>query len=114
MSEQLALIRDGHWRRVDRCDARARALADRHYSRQTPGALNFMANGRTLVLLTDDARAVWGCIEMLGFDGARMWRCSIFRNEGPVLSSGETGTGKVILEAPAEALERQTPASSGS
>lgn len=87
MSEQLSIAPDGHWRKVDRCDVRARLLADRHYSRQTPGALNFMANGRTLVLLTDDARAVWGAIEMLGFDGARMWRCSIFRNEGPVLSS---------------------------
>lgn len=167
MSVQLPLWADGHWRRVNRCDARARALADRHYSRQTPGALDFMANGRTLVLLTDDARAVWGCIEMLGFDGTRMWRCSIFRNEGPTLSSelvreatartydywrrhygglpsvplrtevdpektrrkrdpgrcylragwrvvGETGSGKVLLEAPVEALERQTPASSGS
>jgi hypothetical protein len=57
---QLALIEDGYWRRVDRCDVRARVLADRHYSRQTPGALNFMANGRTLVLLTADCAAVWG------------------------------------------------------
>lgn len=29
---------DGYWERIRRCDARARALADRHYSRQTPGA----------------------------------------------------------------------------
>lgn len=77
----------GYWHRVERTSARARALADRHYSRQTPGALEFMGPGRVLVLLTDDARAVWGAIENLDGGGALRWRCSLFRNEGPVLSS---------------------------
>lgn len=67
---------DGHWRQVRRDDARARELADRHYSRQTPGAKDFMASGRTLVLLAD--RAVWGAIENLDPAGSRRWRVSIF------------------------------------
>ncbi len=85
---QVSLAFDlGLWRRVKRCDVRARELADRHYSRQTVGARDFMANGRTLVLLTGDARAVWGVIENLDPKGGHRWRCSIFRNEGSVLSS---------------------------
>lgn len=38
----------GLWHQVRRCDPRARVLADRHYSRQTPGAAEFMVSGRTL------------------------------------------------------------------
>ncbi len=79
---------DGAWHRVQRQDPRARALADRHYSRQTPGAADFMASGRVLVLLTDCGRAVWGAIESREPGSDRLtWRCSIFRNESPALSS---------------------------
>jgi len=46
-----------------------------------------MGSGRTLVLLTDCARAVWGVIENLDPGGALRWRVSIFRNEGAGLSS---------------------------
>lgn len=77
----------GRWHLVKRVDARARALADRHYSRQTPGARDFMASGRVLVLLTDDGLAVWGAIENLDPAGGERFRCSIFRNEGPHRSS---------------------------
>lgn len=77
----------GSWQRVTRCDVRARDLADRHYSRQTPGAQDFMANGRTFVLLGHDALAVWGVIENMDPAGNRRWRCSIFRNEGTTRSS---------------------------
>jgi len=78
---------EGVWHAVSRRDVRARRLADRHYSRQTPGAKDFMASGRTLVMLTDDELAVWGAIENLDPAGNRRWRCSIFRNEGPERSS---------------------------
>jgi hypothetical protein len=61
-------------------------LADRHYSRQTHGAQEFMPPGRVLVLLTDDGRAVWGVCENV-FRGRRRWRLTIFRNEGAGLSS---------------------------
>lgn len=46
------------------------SLADRQYSRQTPGAVDFVPPGRKLVLLTDDARAVWGVCENLDPAGA--------------------------------------------
>ena len=96
MSLAPRLFEMGHWHQVARCDTRARRLADRHYSRQTVGAQEFMASGRTLVMLTDDALAVWGAIENLDPVGNRRWRVSIFRNEGDTLSS----------ELVAEATER--------
>lgn len=89
----------GRWHQVRRDDPRARALADRHYSRQTVGAKDFMASGITLVLLTDDDRAVWGCIENLDPVGNVRWRCSIFRNEGAGLSS------ELVLEATRRTVE---------
>ena len=90
VAEPLQLSRwldDSPWRQVRRCDPAARALADRHYSRQTPGATEFMASGRTFVLLAHDHSAVWGAIENLDPVGNRRWRCSIFRNEGVARSS---------------------------
>ena len=79
------------WWRVERDDPRARRVVDAeppHYSRQTPGAAEFMSSGRTLVLLTDDERAVWGAIENLDPAGGLHWRVSLFRNLGSGLSSG--------------------------
>lgn len=78
---------DGHWGQVRRDDVRARELADDHYSRQTPGSKDFMSSGKTLVLLTSDALAVWGVIENMDPAGGLRWRCSIFRNTGRVRSS---------------------------
>ena len=97
------------WRQVSRRDVRARRLVDGevgtqgvpHYSRQTPGAADFMANGRTFVLLGRDDLSVWGAIEnhdpvppsLLAayergeYKPALKWRCSVFRrdpsSEGP-------------------------------
>lgn len=53
------------WYRVQRCHPAAVALADRHYSRQTVGATEFMPPGKTLVLVdtvTSCAGAVGGFI----------------------------------------------------
>jgi hypothetical protein len=84
----------GRWHQVTRNDPRARRLVDGesigkapHYSRQTPGAMEFMSSGKTLVLLTDDELAVWGCIEQRDPAGGHVWRNSVFRNEGAGLSS---------------------------
>lgn len=77
----------GLWYRVDRCHWRARELADRHYSRQTVGARDFMSAGRVFVLVTHCGRAVWGAVENKDPSGALRWRVSIFRNEGAGLSS---------------------------
>ena len=78
---------DGYWRPCKRTDPRARRLADQHYSRQTPGAAEFMASGKTLVMLACDGAAVWGAIENLAPAGGLRFRCSLFRNESLVLSS---------------------------
>jgi hypothetical protein len=76
----------GPWTVVSTYDARARALADRHYPRQSVGALQFMPPGERLVLLTHDGRAVWGVV-LNRYAGVWRWRVSIFRNEGDELSS---------------------------
>jgi len=92
------------WERVTKFDARACALADRHYSRRKPGSGQFMPPGQTMVLLGEQAVFGWwrphpssGIKAMNGLDG---WTCTIFRNEGPHLSS------LLILEA--EAMLRAT------
>jgi len=80
-----------YWRRVDKFDVGACRLADRHYSRRKPGSPQFMPPGQTIVLATDAAVFGWwrpdpgsGLRSMNGLDG---WTCTIFRNEGSVLSS---------------------------
>ena len=87
------------WRKVTKFDRDACALADRHYSRRKVGSPQFMPPGQTLVLLTPAADAVFGWWRphpasgleaMNGLDG---WTCTIFRNEGPRLSS------ELIVEA---------------
>jgi hypothetical protein len=93
MSDQLFQLdrQSDLWERVTKFDPRACALADRHYSRRKPGSGQFMPPGQTVVLLGD--KAVWGwwrphphsgIRSMNGLDG---WTCTIFRNEGPGLSS---------------------------
>lgn len=79
----------GYWRQVRRTDARARALADRHYSRQTVGAAEFAPPGRTFVLLGLDAAAVWCACGNLDPVGVRMWRVTIFRREDPAPRASE-------------------------
>ena len=82
------------------------ALADRHYSRRTPGSNQFMPPGQTLVLVTPRGDAVFGwwrphpnagIKSMNNLDG---WTCTIFRNESQHLSS------EMILEAEKMLLEK--------
>lgn len=52
------------WKVSHRCDPAGRALADRHYSRQSIGAKNFVQPGKTFVLVheadyLEGADAVW-------------------------------------------------------
>jgi hypothetical protein len=79
------------WERVDKFDARTAELADRHYSRRTPGSPQFMPPGQTIILYLPGAVFGWwrpdptsGITAMNGLDG---WTCTIFRNESPALSS---------------------------
>lgn len=78
------------WQRRTKGDRAARALADRHYSRQAVGAAQIGPPGRLLVLVTPCERALWVSHHPLPevvLDRLDAWRCSVFRNEGAGLSS---------------------------
>lgn len=78
------------WEIVKASDARARALADRHYNRKTIGASTVGPPGRRLVLVATSGPALWITHYPrpdLALDGIDALRCSSFRNEGAGLSS---------------------------
>lgn len=79
------------WRLSWRADPVARAIADRHYNRQKPGAAQFVPPGRCLVLLTADRSALWVSSwpfpQFVRHAWAGAWVNSLFRNEGAALSS---------------------------
>lgn len=85
------------WMLSNRCDRDARVLSDRHYSRQSVGAKNFVPPGRCLVLLSVCKKAYWTTSWPFAMyckhEWAGAWMCSAFRNEGAGLSS------ELILEA---------------
>lgn len=79
------------WRRSDRFDPRALALADRHYSRQKPGTPQFVKAGSCAVFYaeTETGRAVWATSwqKHVKHQWAGAWECAIFRNEGAAKAS---------------------------
>ncbi len=79
------------WRLSTRGDRRALPLADRHYNRQSVGSSQFVPPGRCLVMLTENADAVWvtswPLAEYVKHDWAGAWMNSLFRNESAYLSS---------------------------
>lgn len=79
------------WAMSNRFDRRALPLADRHYSRQKPGSPQFVPPGRCLVLLTDDACALWvsswPLAEYTKHAWAGAWVNSLFRKECEGLAS---------------------------
>jgi hypothetical protein len=85
------------WQITDRGDPQARQIADRHYNRQSVGAAMFAPPGRALILVTDDADALWitswPFAEYVKHAWAGAWICSAFRNESEHLASD------LILEA---------------
>lgn len=80
-----------NWYVTHAADPRAARLADRHYSRQKPGTSQFSPPGRKLVLLNEEATALWVTSwpfpEFVRRAYADGWCCSLFRNESSVLSS---------------------------
>ena len=83
--------KETHWIITHDRNPRAQEIADRHYSRKHPGSTKgFVGPGEKIVLISEDNRAlfVWlyARAEMRG-DGIDGAYCSIFRNEGPILSS---------------------------
>jgi hypothetical protein len=79
------------WRLAHKYDREGLRLANRHYSRQRPDSPQFMPPGRTLVLVSQCGRAVWGSLfqdpDFTDHAWPGAWVCSIFRNEGAGLSS---------------------------
>lgn len=77
------------WSLTHRADPAARSIADRHYSRKTIGAAQFVPPGRCVVLLHPKALWVtsWPFAEYVKTHWAGAWVCSAFRNEGAGLSS---------------------------
>lgn len=96
------------WLRVTKFDPRSAALADRHYNRRKVGSPQFMPPGQTVILLSDDEQAIFGwwrpdpASGLKAMNGKDGWTCTIFRNEGPALSSA------LILAAEMTLLETGT------
>ena len=93
-------------------DSRGAKLADQHYSRQKKGSKKFSPPGRKLVLITEDGKAAWVTLcpeaQYVHRDYADAWICTIFRNDGDLLSS------QLIKEAIAITLWKYgTPPESG-
>lgn len=86
------------WYVSSRFDKRALPLADAHYNRQKVGSPQFVPPGRCLVLLTEEASALWVTswpfAEYVRHAWAGAWVNSLFRREAdaPLAS-------KLIVEA---------------
>lgn len=89
-----------NWIGVKDGDARAVALYRRHYSCRNPkidyGRYGFSGKGESMILLTIDCQALWCWRKVVG-EGIY---CSVFRNEGNILSS------ELIKEADVLAWQR--------
>jgi hypothetical protein len=77
------------WTLSWRADPFVAAMADRHYSRETPGAQQFSPPGRVLVLRAPAASWVtsWQDPQYVDHGWPGAWVCTLFRNEGSALSS---------------------------
>lgn len=81
------------WRLSHRADIYALPLADRHYNRQKPGTPQFVPPGRCMVLLSENADALWVTswpfAEYVKHAWPGAWVNSLFRSEaqGYLLSS---------------------------
>jgi hypothetical protein len=73
------------WKASWRADPRARLLADRHYSRQSVGADQFVPPGRCLVLYAEGPAywvTSWPLAQYVRHRWPGAWQCSAFRREG--------------------------------
>ena len=79
------------WKKSYRADRQVLPLANRHYNRQSPGSLQFVAPGRCLVFKTECRRAAWvtswPIAKYVKHAWAGAWINTFFRNEGAGLSS---------------------------
>ena len=76
-----------NWQLTDRANRAAARIADRHYTRQSIGARQFVPPGRCIVLIVPDAPVLWVSswpyAEYVHHAWAGAWMCSLFRNEAP-------------------------------
>ena len=87
-------------------DPEMAALADRHYSRRTIGASQFLYSGRKLVLRDSVGLVLFGWVwpdPSMRMDGQSGYNCAIFRNESARRSS------EIILEAEQHAVDKWGP-----
>ncbi len=102
-----------YWRRIDHTDPRALEMADRHYSRQSPGTPEFTPSGHKIVLMhfaiDGTPAALWashrpapGKAERP--DGRDCWACTMFRVEQRTVPASE-----LITEATAITRGLWTP-----
>jgi hypothetical protein len=87
-------------------DGECAELADRHYSRRTVGARQFLYSGRKLVLRDAAGLIVFGWMypdAAMRMDGQTGYNCAIFRNE-----SRRPGS-EIILEAEDMAVAKWGP-----
>lgn len=103
------------WFRTSKGDVRARALADEHYTRQTPGHPMWTRPGFNLVLLAtfEGGRALWcwwrpkwesGVVGTERGDRLRALECTMFRRVGQTPLASELIVGAVEALASAEAI----------
>lgn len=87
-------------------DPECAALADRHYSRRTVGARQFLYSGRKIVLRNTEGTVVFAWIypdPTMRMDGQTGYNNPLFRNESSRLSS------EIILEAEQFAFRKWGP-----
>lgn len=85
------------WRNSHRADPFARAIADRHYSRQKVGSPQFVPPGRCCVFVADGPAywvTSWPFAEYVKHRWGGAWVCSAFRREG-----GDVTASEMILQA---------------
>jgi hypothetical protein len=80
------------WNYIYKSDYLAVEMANRHYSRIAFGKQGVMLGppGRLISLMTEAQDAIWVShwpYPEYALDHLDSWRCTIFRNEGPTLSS---------------------------
>lgn len=96
------------WRLSWKADPVGRVLADRHYNRQKHGAAQFVPPGRSLVLVTPAADALWitsfPFAEYVRHRWAGAWVCSAFRREG-----GERASDLIVAAVAATRWRWPTP-----
>src|SRR6266581_3336526 len=89
-----------------RCDGECAELADRHYSRRTVGARQFIYSGKQLILRDCEGLVLFAWVysdPVLRMDGQTGLNCAIFRNE-----SRRPGSS-IVLEAEAAAFAKWGP-----